>query len=103
MCRIGNGHGISSGAVPIYDELISRWQDNHILYFIKLSLDSEISSRLQFDICQQLYQNLATRLIEQATHPNIKLALEFIRDFPTIKMDKLKIDSRFKNILKTLN
>ncbi len=103
MCKIGNGFGVSSGAEPIYDDLISRWQDSHILHFIELSRDSEILSRLQFGICQTLYQKLATRLIDQATKPNVKLVLEFIEKFPTEKMDKINTDSRFKTVLKTLN
>lgn len=102
MCKIGNGYGVSSGAEPIYDNLISRWQDSHIVHFIKLSCDLEILSRLQFGNCQILYQKLASCLINQVTHPNVKSALEFIKNFPTEKMDKLNIDSRFKTILKTL-
>ena len=103
MCKIGNGYGVSSGAEPTYNNLISRWQDSHILHFIELSFDSEIMSRLQFETCKTLYQKLATRLIDQATKTNVKQALEFIKDFPTTKMDKLNTDSRFQIILKTLN
>ena len=102
LCKIGNGFGVSSGAEPIYDNLISRWQDNHILHFIELSRDSEIMSRLQFGTCQTLYQKLAINLIDQSTNPNVKLALEFIKDFPNRKMDKLNADSRFQSILNTL-
>jgi hypothetical protein len=102
MCHIGNGYGISSGAEPIYSNLINRWQDNQISQFIRLTRDSEITSRLQFTSCQKRYQKLASRLVDQATHPNVKLALEFIRDFPTEKLDRIGNDSRFQTILKTV-
>lgn len=36
MCHIGNGYGVSSGAEPIYNNLINRWQDHQISQFIVL-------------------------------------------------------------------
>jgi hypothetical protein len=102
MCKMGNGYGVSSSAETIYDNLINRWQDSHISYFLKLTRDSEISSRLQFPSCQNRYQKLAIRLISQVTHPNVKLALEFIQDFSASKVYKISNDSRFKTILKTV-
>jgi hypothetical protein len=102
MCHIGNGYGFSSDAEPIYSNLINRWQDNQISQLIRLTRDSEIASRLQFTSCQNRYQKLASRLVDQATHPNVKLALEFIRDFPTEKLDRIGNDSRFQTILKTV-
>jgi hypothetical protein len=72
--------------------LINRWQDKQISQFIKLTRDSEIASRLQFSSCQTRYQRLASQLVGQATHPNVKLALEFIRGFPTEKLDRIGND-----------
>ncbi|HBR75036.1 MAG TPA: hypothetical protein DEA78_15335, partial [Cyanobacteria bacterium UBA11159] len=60
---------------------------------------SEITSRLQFRNCKIGYQKLASRLTDQVTHPNVKLALEFIKDFPTEKLDRIGSDSRFQTIL----
>jgi len=102
LCHIGNKHGVSSAADSIYTNLINRWQDSQISQFIRLTRDSEIASRLQFTSCQSRYQKLASRLIDQATHSNVKLALEFIRDFPTKKLDRIGNDSRFQTILKTV-
>jgi len=69
---------------------------------VKLTHDSEITSRLQFPSCRTRYQRIASSLIDQVTHPNVKLALEFIRDFPLEKLDKIGNDSRFQTILKTV-
>ena len=77
-------------------------KSREISQFIKLTRDSEIVSRLQFSSCQTRYQRLASRLVDQATHPNVKLALEFIRDFPTEKLDRIGNDSRFQAILRTV-
>jgi hypothetical protein len=43
-----------------------------------------------------------SRKYVKATHPNVKLALEFIRYFPTEKLDRIGNDSRFQTILKTV-
>jgi hypothetical protein len=102
MCHIGNGYGVSSGAEPIYSNLINRWQDHQISPFIRLTRDLEITSHLQFTSCQNRYQELASRLVDQATDPNVKLALEFTRDFPTEKLDRIVNNSRFQTILKTV-
>lgn len=102
LCRIGNGYGISSNAKPIYDDLINRWQDSQLSKFIKLTRDSEVASRLQFTLCQNQYQGIASRLVDHATNPNIKRAIEFIVSFPSDKLDKIGNDTRFKTILKTI-
>jgi hypothetical protein len=102
MCYMGNGYGVSSGAEPIYSNLINRWQDNQISQFIRLTCDPEIASRLQFTPCQNRYHKLASELVNQATHPNVKQALEFITYFPIEKLNKIGYDSRFQDTLKTL-
>lgn len=102
-CKIGNGYGVSATAELIYDNLINRWQDVHILKFIRLTSNSQIISRLQFDTCQSQYKKLAKRLINQSINPNVKLALEFINNFPAKNLGKITSDSRFQSILKREN
>lgn len=102
ICRMGNGHGISQYAQPIYDELISRWQDKHIAIFVSLVTDSEVVSRLMNLSCSQNYQNIAKQLEDQATNANLKATLDFITSFRTDKLAKVKQDSRFKEMLRTI-
>ncbi len=102
MCRIGNGYGVSNAAESVYEDLISRWQDVHMALFVHLTHDSEITSRLQMSSCNSNYRKLAKRLIDQATNPNVKLALEFISNFSQSKLEQIRHDSRFQTILKTV-
>jgi hypothetical protein len=102
MCRIGNGHGVSWAAEPIYNNLISRWRDTEIVIFVNLTRDAEVASRLQFTSCAQKFQALANRLQDQATSPRLKRALEFLAKFPTNALGNIRRDSRFQGILNTL-
>ena len=102
MCKIGNGYGVSNAAESVYEDLISRWQDVHMALFVHLTHDSEITSRLQMSSCNSNYRKLAKCLIDQATNPNVKLALEFISNFSQSKLEQIRHDSRFQTILKTV-
>jgi len=100
MCRIGNGYGISRAAQPIYDDLIGRFADKHVFWFINLVRDAEVASRLQFSACAQQYQALATQLEKRVVNPQLKQALSFIVGFPSDKLSNIKGDIRFQRILK---
>ncbi len=102
MCRMGNGYGVSLDAQPIYEDLISRWQDKHITIFVSLVKDTDVGSRLQHTSCAKNYQLLAKQLGEGAININLKAALDFITTFPTDKLANVKLDSRFQQMLRTL-
>jgi hypothetical protein len=102
MCRMGNGYGVSVYAQPIYENLISRWQDKHITIFVSLVKDTDVVSRLQHTFCAKNYQMLAKQLGERAININLKAALDFITTFPTDKLANVKLDSRFQQMLRTL-
>lgn len=102
ICRMGNGYGISENAKPIYDNLISRWGDKHIAKFVSLVMESEVVSRLQNSSCAKSYQALAQQLGDQATRANLKAALEFLTRFPSNQLAKVKHDSRFQQMLRTI-
>lgn len=102
MCRIGNGYGVSWAGKPAYDDLINRWQERHIALFVTLPADSEVASRLSLTSCAHNYQGLATRLLDSATNAQLKVILEFIKDFPKNALGSLAQDSRYQKLLKDL-
>jgi len=99
MCRIGNGHGLSWAAGPVYDSLIGRWRDREIVIFVNLTRDAEVASRLQFTLCAQNFQALANRLHDQATSPRLERALDYLAKFPANALGNVRRDSRFQRIL----
>jgi hypothetical protein len=90
---------MSSGIQPYNPGELSNNLDQ---LFVHLTHDSEITSRLQMSSCNSNYRKLAKGLIDQATNPNVKLALEFISNFSQSKLEQIRHDSRFQTILKTV-
>jgi hypothetical protein len=102
MCRIGNGYGISRAAQPVYDELVGRFSDRHIYWFINLVNDAEFASRLQLGKCPERYQTLVVQMEQRAVNAQLKQALKFISSFPTNSLNNIRADSRFQQIQKTV-
>lgn len=59
MCKLGNGYGVSNGAVYYYDQMIAKFGDNELKEFVRLVLDSEFASRVSIARCAESYKNLA--------------------------------------------
>ena len=78
MCRIGNGYGVSRGALSYYDELIERFQEPEIQVFAGLVMDSEVASRLQFQSCASNLRALTTTLRERTANSYTAAALDVI-------------------------
>ena len=102
LCRIGNGYGVSWGGEAVYVELIGRWQESEVKLFVNLPMDPDVSSRLQFDIPAQLYQQLAVGFISTTTNGAVKRLLEFIAAFPQGVMSKLQADHRYTDLAKAI-
>lgn len=102
MCRIGNGYGVSWAGESIYSELIGRWQERAIRVYTNLPTDSDVSSRLQFDLPARLYQELAVSFITRVTNAALKTLLEFIAAFPQQSMSKMWTDHRYTKLSKAI-
>lgn len=100
MCKTGNGYGISRAAEPVYDDLINRFSDRFLLWFIDLANDAEFTSRLRLGSCSQRYQTLATRLHEKAVSTQLQQTLEFISTFPVKSMHNVRADAQFQQFIK---
>ena len=102
MCRIGNGYGISWAAEPIYDELIGRFSDRHIFWFVDLLNDPVLASRLRFGKCSERYQDLAGQFEQRVVNSQLKQTLGFIVGFPTNSLDNIRADGRFQRLRKAV-
>jgi len=102
MGKIGNGYGICWAAEPVYDDLINRFSDKFIFWFVDLVNDGEFASRLLLGKCSQRYQTLAIRLHQKAVNVQLKQILEFIRSFPVKNMYNIRADARFQQLLKAI-
>ena len=102
MCTIGNGRGFSWAADGYYQDLMSRFSDNQILAFINLVRDPEVASRLQFQLCANRYQSLATQLKNRAVRPRLKEVLAFIEGFNRDQLHRIASTGDFNRLRQTL-
>ncbi len=99
LCAIGNGHGVSWTAEPVYEELIGRWQDDHAFVFAALVREAEVESRLRHTSCAVNYQKIARRLEGRVVRVPLKRVLDFLATFPANSLGKVANDSRFREAL----
>lgn len=99
MCRVGNGYGKSTAAVPMYNSMIMKWQDAHIRQFVHLLEDDDVRSRLQFSSCASAYQKLAEYLAARTTDVNLVEALRALAAFPADGLHNACKDVNFKRYL----
>lgn len=93
LCRIGNFYGISWAATDYYDELISRFQEAEIQKVPCLLLDTEVSSRLQANVCAKRFLVICSELRKRATNVHTISALDRIlkmlpEELPTAASNK---------------
>jgi hypothetical protein len=100
MSRIGNRYGVSLASEPIYDNLINRFSDKQVFFFINLVKDPEFSSQLQFPRCASEFQGLSSKFLASVVNPKLKRVLEFIEVFPTVSLKQVRFDARFQEIMK---
>jgi len=72
MCYVGNGYGVSTAALPIYQDLIGRFSDKQYLTFVQLLNDSDIQTRLSRRDCAERFQDLANLFNERAVNVPLK-------------------------------
>ena len=102
LCTIGNGYGVSWAAEGYYQDLMSRFSDNHIFLFINLVRDPEVSSRLRFPNCAGRYQSLATQMKDRAVRPRLKEVLTFIESFDRGQVHRIISSRDFNRLRQTL-
>jgi len=108
MCRIGNGHGLSSAhgiswaAVPYYDMLIDRFQDAAIRKVFQLIQDSEVISRLQFPSCAANFQEICQKLRPRSLGIHVQRGLDLIISSASSHLAALSTQPDVKQILAAL-
>ena len=103
MCRIGNGYGVSTGALPIYEELITKWSERHVLQLLHLvAEDPEVQSRLQFSLCADSLRALASQLRDRTANKLVQRALGLISDASTDQVVRVVSGATYKQSLEDI-
>lgn len=99
MARIGNGYGLSSMAVPYYDELISKFGEPELREVALLPTDREFGSRVNLTSCRTNYRNLVNGLTAKTANQITKQAFRTIANATDAQLPNLGKDTAFKRIV----
>lgn len=94
LCSIGNGHGISVAANVYYMQMIELMQEREIFEFVKLLQDSDVISRVQFNMCVTNFRELANNFYSKVTNVHLQRALQAIIS-GRVKLSDLGNDKRY--------
>ena len=103
MCRIGNGSGVSHGAVRYYDMLIDRFHDREIAAFVRLLIHPDVVSRLQFSSCAKNFSALAEKLCSETANVLLQNALKVIAEEKPSTLPRLKSKPEIKQVIRSRN
>lgn len=96
-----NANGVAAYAEPIYIELLSKLNSFQANIAVLSFNDSQISSKLQFLLCQRKYRQLMEILKPIVTTPAIKELIDKIDNFSG-KLEYLKNDKLIKTSVDSL-
>jgi len=99
MAAIGNGHGVSTMAVPFYDKLISMLGEAELREVAGLLLDREFASRVALTSCTKKFRELLDRLAPATTNQITQQVFQHIQAATDAQLPNLGKDSAFKRII----
>jgi hypothetical protein len=102
LCRMGNFYGVSFDAKDYYDELISRFQEADIQQAVRLLLDKEVTSRLQYTECASRFLTICGKLRRRATNTHTISALDRILKMRPEELSAADITKDFAPLLSSL-
>ena len=100
LCRIGNGYGVSQGAVEYYDKMISLFSEKQFIICAELLKDSDIQSALRNNLCINEYKRILSNFKTKCINLNIKGLIEFILDSDDRNLCKLYEDKKYQELIK---
>lgn len=96
-----NGNGVAGAAEPIYIELLSKLNSFQANIAVLSFNDTQISSKLQFSLCQRKFRELMDIIRPIVTTPAIKDLIEKIDKY-TGRLENLKNDKLIKTSVDSL-
>lgn len=99
ICFMGNSHGVSWDAEPLYKRLITTWKDRETLLVCKLLKDVEFSSRMQFQKCFARFISLLGILKNNISNLVLLELVSYLEKCSNSTLASITTDSRFTNYL----
>jgi hypothetical protein len=102
LCMIGNGYGVCTAALGIYEALFNKFTDVEIKEFLKLFLDIDFANRMLSPSCVRNYRNYCNILKQRTSNENVKAVIVFIESQTDQQLPSLGKVTDFNRIIKTL-
>lgn len=106
VCYVGNGNGrregVDEGAIPYYEEFIRNFSIKEIKEFLKLFEDKEFIGDFHKDIPDNRLRKLIGEFKKETSDVHLNSALDYMLKYPKNRMDKIGIDTGYKDILKNI-
>ena len=87
-----NGNGVANSAEPCYLKIIKNFDQREALLALVSFFDEEISSRLQFSLCQKKFKELLTLIKGKLLVSAIKELYEEVNEYPG-PLDRIRYNS----------
>ncbi|MEZ4552452.1 MAG: hypothetical protein R3B59_00930 [Dehalococcoidia bacterium] len=99
MCYVGNGYGVSSSALPIYEALVQMFRETELVRVAALPTDAEFASRLQSSQAARRYRELCVRLSARAAGQATKAILDHLAAMPESALSAVGSVTRYRQLL----
>lgn len=99
MANIGNGHGVSSMALPHYDAMIGRFTEEEFKEIVKLPTDREFAARLSLRSCASNFRAVIQSLVHLTTNQITQGAMNMIIAATDAQIPNLGRDTTYQRIV----
>ncbi|EDT25475.1 hypothetical protein OQL12_003065 [Clostridium perfringens] len=102
LCRLGNPYGVSEGALPYYEKMISLFKEEHFAIFCKLLMDSDIQNSVRNDFSGKTYLKLADTFFNITVNEHLKEILKYISENSYKALSLLSNTNQYKQLIKKI-
>ena len=99
LCMVGNGYGVACDAYPVYLELYDKFTDNEFKELLKLFLDNDFSSRMQFPDCKTNIKEIINKANQRTTNESLKRVIAHIKSQTDEQLPGLGKTTEYKRLL----
>jgi hypothetical protein len=90
-----NGYGVANSAEPYYIDIIKNFDQRESLLALMSFTDEQVASKLQFNLCQEKFQELLILIKGKLSAPAIKELFEEVDKYSG-RLEKIKDNSEIK-------
>lgn len=103
MCYIGNSYGVANKAVPIYEDLISRFSDRDMAIALWLpTIDGDVASRLGYGSPAERYRTLLREMIPRTASTRLRQILKTTSELSEAGIKSLASSKKYKTDIELL-